>query len=155
MARPKKSNSENVSADILEFLTPERRRAVLDEAVGSKVRDLFGRHQSATLGELVSALTGDSHWGLLREVSISSVIGGATRGAGKNGKKLGRRGRLDEGTLGQILKTVEKHPGLRSEQIQKQLDVDPRLVKAGLARLRAEKRVKTTGERRATTYAVA
>jgi len=50
---------------------------------------------------------------------------------------------------------VKKKPGLRSEQLQKELSLAPKLVKAGLAQLRKDKRVKTSGERRSTTYAAA
>ena len=71
------------------------------------------------------------------------------------GGKRGRRGALNESMLARVLEVVKGEPGLRSEQIQKQLPLAPKLVKAALAKLRAAKRVKTTGQKRATTYAAA
>lgn len=71
------------------------------------------------------------------------------------GGKRGRRGALNEATLARVLEAVKGSPGLRSEQIQKQLPLAPKLVKAALAKLRAAKRVKTSGQKRATTYAAA
>lgn len=71
------------------------------------------------------------------------------------GGKRGRRGSLNEPTLTRVLDIVKGTPGLRSEQIQKQLPLAPKVVKAALAKLRAAKRVKTTGEKRAMTYAAA
>lgn len=145
--------------DILSLLSPARRREVLDEALGERVRAILGRHQGADFGRLVVALQRDPRWDLLRTVSVASVLragGGAGRpraaAAADGPKRRGRRGRLDQGTIDQILKFVEKHPGLRSEQIQGQLDVDRKLVKAGLAKLRETKRVRTSGHKRATTY---
>ena len=75
--------------------------------------------------------------------------------AAATGGKRGRRGALNEALLGRVLEIVKGTPGLRSEQIQKQLPMAPKVVKAALAKLRAAKRVKTTGEKRAMTYAAA
>lgn len=55
----------------------------------------------------------------------------------------------------QLLAFISRNPGLRSEQIQKQLGAKQAAVKVGLAKLRASGRVKTSGTRRATTYASA
>lgn len=68
--------------------------------------------------------------------------------------KLPRRNRsgLDEDIISRVLKVVEEKPGLRSEEIQQQLPVSPELVKKALAKLREDKRVKTTGEKRGMTY---
>jgi Mn-dependent DtxR family transcriptional regulator len=140
--------------DILSLLSPARRREVLDEALGERVRAILGRHQRSDFGRLVTALQRDARWDLLRTVSVASVLraGGGGRVANGAVKRRGRRGSLDQGTLDQILKFVEKHPGLRSEQIQGELDVDRKLVKAGLAKLRETKKVRTSGHKRATTY---
>ncbi len=54
-----------------------------------------------------------------------------------------------------MLKVIEGNPGLRSEEIYKKLPLRPELAKKALAKLREDKRVKTTGEKRATTYAAA
>jgi hypothetical protein len=72
-----------------------------------------------------------------------------------DGQRRGRRARLDEATVSRVLKVVADSPGLRSEQIQGKLPIPPKVVKAALAKLRADKRVKTAGEKRATTYTIA
>ena len=169
MARSKKTQTQLGGAELLQFLPPGRRQEILNEAVGSKVRDIFQRNHQNTLGGLVAALTGDAHWSVLQNVSVSVVLQPAAgRGAGqrdrqksasssgKVGRPRGRRSKLNESTLAEILAAVEKNPGLRSEQLQKKLEhLGPKLVKQGLAKLRSDKRVKTSGERRATTYAAA
>ena len=66
-----------------------------------------------------------------------------------------RRGKDAGAVVDQLLAFIAKNPGLRSEQIQKQIGVKQALVKAGLAKLRAAGKVKTTGSRRSTTYASA
>lgn len=166
MARPRKAQIGD--ADLLSFLDEGRRREILNEAVVSRVREIFKRNHQNTLGALVAALTGDSHWAVLQNVSVSVVLQPADRGASsgrssspasakanKVGRPRGRRSKLNDSTLDEIVAAVEKHPGLRSEQLQKELShLGPKLVKQGLAKLRADKRVKTSGQRRSTTYNV-
>jgi hypothetical protein len=74
---------------------------------------------------------------------------------GTKGRRSGRPGALDDATLSQVFKVVEDNPGLRSEEIYKKLSLAPQLAKKALAKLRAQKRVKTKGAKRATTYAAA
>jgi hypothetical protein len=80
-----------------------------------------------------------------RAASSGSSSGGQVRRAG--------RGRLDEVTVSRVLKVVHDSPGLRTEEIQAKLPVAPKVVKAALAKLRRESRVKTTGQKRGMTYA--
>lgn len=85
---------------------------------------------------------------------------GAARGAAPKQLPAGkgrrrRRGGPDAATMDRVLRLIQSKPGLRSEQIQKSIEMDPSSVKAALAKLRAAKRVKTKGERRATTYSAA
>jgi hypothetical protein len=104
-----------------------------------------------------------------RELSddIRKLLGAAgatpatTRGAAatpahapKASRRGGRRGRRgpNESTIEKVLDFIKSTPGLRSEQIAKQLGGD---VKSALAKLRAAGKVKTSGARRATTYASA
>ncbi len=164
MGRPKKTQMGG--AELLEFLPAARRQEILDEAVGSKVREIFKKNHQNTLGALVSALTGDSFWPVLQSVSVSVVLQPADRSGGgsggraaassskaKVGRPRGRRSKLNDSALDEIVAAVEKQPGQRSEQLQKHLaHLGPKLVKQGLAKLRADKRVRTSGQRRATTY---
>ena len=56
MPRPRKQGSND---DILALLSPERRAAILDEAVGAHTRTLVARHQGGTFADLVDALRVD------------------------------------------------------------------------------------------------
>ncbi len=154
---------KSAKIDLLSLLSADRRQAVVEEALGSRIRGIFQKYSRATLGKLIEGLVHDEHWSAMQHVRVSTVLrpsGGATVGAGattgaRRGRPPGRRGRLSAGTLDQIIEVVKKKPGLRSEQIQRELDFGPGVVKAGLARLRLEHRVRTSGQRRATTYTVA
>ena len=64
----------------------------------------------------------------------------------------GRSRRLTDADLDLMVRAVGSFPGLRSEQLYGKVELPPKLAKAALARLRAQKRVKTKGEKRATTY---
>ena len=87
---------------------------------------------------------------------VAKVIGGRNGRTTANGVTTRRRGSVSDAVLDQLLKVAKASPGLRSEQIYKKLPQhSPKILKAGLARLRAQKKVKTRGERRSTTYRVA
>src|SRR5262245_19103508 len=64
----------------------------------------------------------------------------------------GRSGRLTDADLDLMVRAVVSSPGLRSEQLYTKVKLPPKLAKAALARLRLDKRVKTVGQKRATTY---
>jgi len=66
-----------------------------------------------------------------------------------------RRGSVNAAVLGTLLQAVKSHPGLRSEQIYKKVSLTPKLAKAGLAKLRAQGKVKIRGKKRGATYRVA
>ncbi len=55
---------------------------------------------------------------------------------------------------GRVLDLIAKNPGLRAEEITKQLRARPDAVKAALAGLRAAGRVKASGKARGTRYRV-
>jgi hypothetical protein len=154
MPRGKRTN-----VDVFSLLTADRRNAVIEEALGSHIHTIFSKHSNATLGRLVDALTGDIHWEAIKGVRASTVLrpGNGSGGTG-TGARRGRPpggGKLSPAAVDQILAIVKKKPGLRSEQLQRELSLAPKLVKAGLAQLRKDKRVKTSGQRRSTTYAAA
>jgi hypothetical protein len=68
--------------------------------------------------------------------------------------KRGRRG-IDEKSLATVLQYVTRHPGKRSEEIQKAAGVPAALAKKALVKLREAGRVKMKGVKRAATYAAA
>ena len=129
--------------DVLELLSPERRQEILVEAMGARVRGMLLRGRGATLGNLVEGLRKDPHWSMLQALPVGDVLGDNV---------IRPRARLTEDVLERIVEVVKTSPGLRSEQIQAELDLPRPLVKAGLSKLRVTKRVKTTGHRRSTTY---
>lgn len=156
MARPKKNN-----LDLLSFLSAERRQEIVEEALGSRLRKVFERNSSTTLGKLIEDLTNDELWGQMQHVRVATVLRPGTAVApasatgARRGRPPGRRNAMSGASLDQIIEFIRKHPGLRSEQIQAELQLPAGAVKVGLAKLRLERKVKTAGQRRATTYSVA
>ena len=154
---------KRIKLDLLSLLSADRRQAVVEEALGSRIRGIFQKHSRATLGKLIEGLVHDEHWSAMQHVRVSTVLRpsagaqGAARPASgaRRGRPPGRRSKLSAAALEQIIEVVRKKPGLRSEQIQRELDFAQGVVKAGLARLRLERRVRTSGQRRSTTYTVA
>ncbi len=147
------------SLDLLSLLTADRRQAIVEEALGSRIRALFAKHSHATLGRLIDGLVGDEHWASMKHVRVSTVLrpsgsGSTTASGARRGRPPGR-GKLSGAAIDQILDVIRKHPGLRSEQIQREISLAPKAVKAGLAQLRKDKRVRTSGQRRSTTYSAA
>lgn len=148
--------------DLLSLLPIARRKEIINEAMGAQARVIFDSHRGATVGSLVDALRKSRSWGLLKDVHVSTVMGGpaprpASRpngGATAAAPRRRRRG-VQPGVLDRVVSFVAKNPGLRSEQIQAKLGGDHDTVKKALAKLRDIKRVKTTGEKRATTYTAA
>src|SRR5438552_18481737 len=63
-----------------------------------------------------------------------------------------RRGGPSEQDISKVLAFVESNPGLRSEEIQKRMGGEPKIIKAALAKLRDSKSVKTNGVKRAMIY---
>lgn len=154
------SRGKRASFDVLSLLTADRRQAVMEEALSSRIRGIFQRNSRATLGKLISGLVEDEHWGAMKNVRVSTVLrpsgaSAAPTGGARRGRPPGRGNRLSGAAIDQILDVIRKKPGLRSEQIQRELSQPPKAVKAGLAQLRKDRRVRTSGQRRSTTYALA
>jgi hypothetical protein len=86
---------------------------------------------------------------------VATVIGGRPSSAAATNHRVkqprGKSG-VSDAVLGELLKAIKSAPGLRSEQIYKKVSISPKVAKAGLAKLREQKKVKTSGERRSTTY---
>lgn len=83
---------------------------------------------------------------------IGTVNGSAISSAGGSVRRARGNG-ASEQLVSTVLDTIKRSPGLRTEQIYAKLPghAAPR-VKAALAKLRAGKKVKTTGTRRAMKY---
>src|SRR5439155_1588219 len=99
---------------------------------GSALVQAVREHLTAEVGKLVGGARGRR---------------GAASGAAKGGRL--RRGSVNEAVLSQLLSVIKRSPGLRSEQIYKKVSLTPRMAKAGLAKLRARKKVRLSGQKRA------
>jgi hypothetical protein len=199
---------ENPAADLItelvQQLSPERRRELVEAAACSRFHDLLQVHQKSTLKAFIKALQADIHWGVLEHLVLGDVItteGGedadastkrasvtaetapsvdkrqmqlsivgetgvapagvspdepaAFTGAGAIAlTKTKPKHRKKGDVLDDIMALLESTPGLRSEQIQKHLEVPAVLLKPALAALRKQNRVRMQGVKRAAQYFV-
>ena len=119
-------------------------------------------HLDSIVAHAVSTAV-DQAMAAYKHVLMTSIDGGgspnvtaapATAKPTKSKKGLHRNSVDIEKTVAAVLGFIERSPGLRSEQIAKGLGGDRSDVKDALARLRAGGKVKTKGQKRATTYSV-
>jgi hypothetical protein len=80
------------------------------------------------------------------------MANGGKRGAGALAKQRGGRRGAAAGAAEAVLQLIKSKPGLRTEKMYEALPLSKQAIKAGLAKLREQKRVKVRGERRAATY---
>jgi hypothetical protein len=80
-----------------------------------------------------------------RRPSQPPVVGKAAKGGRRTGAEL-------EALTASLLKYIEKHPGSRMEQIARGLGIASRELNLPLSKLKAERRLKTKGQKRATAY---
>ena len=156
MGRPRKSHDRVGGDDILSALSAARQKEILEEALGAQAREIFAHHRGGTFGALFDALQRNRHWSFLQKLSVSTVLSGAGRaaggGKGKPGRPRGSKTSFNPALLDKLVSVIQKHPGKRSEELQRLVSGNRHKVKAALARLREQKRVKTSGAKRATTY---
>ena len=98
---------------------------------------------------------------LARRAAIDTLEGtlgkrGAATLALRNGRGRGRGAKRTAGELEKLgdrfLEFVAKHPGLRIEQINKQLGTSTKDLALPIRKMIAEGSLKTKGEKRSTTY---
>ena len=98
---------------------------------------------------------------LARRAAIDTLEGalgkrGAATLALRNGRARGRGAKRTAGELEKLgdrfLEFVAKHPGLRIEQINKQLGTSTKDLALPIRKMIAEGSLKTKGEKRSTTY---
>ena len=128
----------------------------------SRINDIIGQAASAIaaavrqdIGEQVSRIVGA---GPARGAAPRLTNGGGAAkpaAAPQPGRKRRRRRGPDVAVMERLMSFIKSKPGLRSEEIRKQLQLDPVDAKAALAQLRADSKVRTKGDRRTTTYTVA
>lgn len=111
----------------------------------------------ALVAEFVERLRGLIRQQALEAVheSLSSGVRISTR-TKKPTSGNGKRTKRDPGALDALQATVEafiaKHPGLRIEQINKQLGTTTKELALPMRKLIAEKAIRTEGNKRSTTY---
>lgn len=121
----------------------DRIYAVVAEAA-SVIADIVRGEIAAEVQKVVSARTKNGR--------------GTRRALPKTEKRSGRgrkRRKMDVRTVTRVLDVVKANPGLRSEQLYEKVELPREVTKRALATLRQDKRVKTKGARRSTTYAAA
>jgi hypothetical protein len=67
------SESDLITA-LIQCLSPERRRELLDAAAQSRMLELIEDHQARTVEEFLRAVQSDPHWSVLKDLLLSQVI---------------------------------------------------------------------------------
>jgi hypothetical protein len=115
----------------------------LNRVVAGFVTQITDLARRAAIDTLESAL------GKRRPGAISLGAGGRRLGRGRGAKRTA--GELDK--LGEAFHTyVSKHPGLRIEQINKQLGTTTHDLALPIRKMIADGSLKTKGKKRSTTY---
>lgn len=124
--------------------------------MSSRIQSLLAEYtakiEAELKGQLVSAI---SH------LDLSSETAPARRASTNGHAANGHRGKGDkrapeemEALATKFVAYVGKHPGMRIEQINKELGTSTKDLQLPIRKLIAEKRIKATGQRRATKYSV-
>lgn len=86
-------------------------------------------------------------------LAVQGVVAAA---AGKGGARTGGGGRRSSedvaGLADALLEHIQKHPGQRGEEIAAALETDTRTIRLPLKKLIEDKKVKTKGQARGTSY---
>jgi hypothetical protein len=68
-------NSESsLLAALIECLSPERRRELLEVAAQSRMLEIIVAHQGKTVEAFLRAVQADAHWAILKDLPLSDVI---------------------------------------------------------------------------------
>jgi hypothetical protein len=131
---------------------PNSLRSALDSLAKSFAESVLDAIHGASLDELVAENRGASRRGPGQPDPLKAPIAKKTKGG-----RLARRSPEEIAkALDLVAKLLKTHPkGLRAEEIRKAFGLDaremPRILKQGLAK----KKLKSRGQKRATTYSAA
>jgi len=112
-------------------------------SLDKRIQAIFSRAGNEVVDAIRASLADE-----IRRLTNGTSARGVTEK--RNGKR--RSSKQIASGVDRLLAFIRRHPGLRTEQIFKQLGGNKVTLKDGLARLRATGRVKTTGIKRAMTY---
>lgn len=156
------------ASGIVSLLSPERRLALIEEALGAEIRALVATAQSRTIGDLVDALVGHPHWHHLQSLAVATALAPAPAKVARPRAQAPRAAeevvppgspkpkpaaeKKSNGMVDALLAFIALHPGLRGDEIQTHFGGDRLLVRAALEALRAQRKVRTIGSGRAMKY---
>jgi hypothetical protein len=121
----------------------------LDQLVRQSVMELVEQALAQSIRDSGSAQgTGRARAGKGR-TGAQPTRPAATANTSKGGRRTGAE--LEELTQS-LLKYIHKHPGSRMEQVAKGMDIPSKELNLPLGKLKAEGRLKTKGQKRATSY---
>ena len=115
-------------------------------SLDKRIQAIFSRAGSEVVDAIRASLADE-----IRRLTSGTSTRGVTEK--RNGKR--RSSKQIASGVERLLGFIRQHPGLRTEEILKQLGGDKITIKDGLARLRATGKVRTTGIKRAMTYRAA
>jgi hypothetical protein len=148
----KKTEGPN-QMNLLELLPPERRQEIIAEALESHIQELVLSNANSTLGDFIKTVVQHDYWDQLKDLRVGQILSPRGREAERGGGGRERSARITPADVQKVKGYIEKNPGQSAGQIQKGLtNIDGSIVSRALAKLRAEKQVKTQGEKRSMTY---
>jgi hypothetical protein len=79
--QPGHNSEADLITALIQCLSPERRRELLDAAAQSRMLELIDNHQARTVEEFLHAVHSDPHWSVLKDLLVSDVIRSESDGA--------------------------------------------------------------------------
>jgi hypothetical protein len=68
------SSESSLLTALIECLSPERRRELMEAAAHSRMLEIIGAHRDKTVEDFLLAVQGDAHWAILKDLRLSDVI---------------------------------------------------------------------------------
>jgi hypothetical protein len=125
--------------------------------MSSRIQELLAEYtakiEAELKGQLVSVVAGLDLSGDSAPARRPSPNGRASTN-GHRGKGDKRPPEELDALASKFVDYVAKHPGMRIEQVNKELGTSTKDLALPIRKLIAEKKIKTTGKKRATTYTV-
>lgn len=124
----------------------------MNRTVQSFVTQISELARRAALDTLESAFTGRGGRGVGTRAAALATLGSAPIGRPRGGRGTKRTAEDLEALSAKFMSFVKAHPGLRIEQINKELGTTTKDLALPIRKLIAEKNISTKGNKRSTTY---